>query len=59
MNKLSLKFQIFQTICMSDHGLCSTPQEILEATLIMYDYITEGVSMNETSKDNVSLFEVH
>lgn len=58
MNKLSLRYQIFQTLVMSDKTF-GTPQELLEAVTVMYDYITDGVSMNETSKDNVSLFEVH
>lgn len=55
MDQFSIKFQIFQSICMSNLDV-KTPQDMQEATALMFDYITKGMTFEEDRKGNV--FEI-
>jgi hypothetical protein len=58
MNSMNIRYQILTTLCMSNSVF--TPTEVLEATKLMYDYLTDGVDMKDekTSAKVSSIFEV-
>jgi hypothetical protein len=56
-DKATIKFQIFANLCMGNLEF-SSPQDILEATKVMYNFITEGVDVDGGDKPTATLHTV-
>ena len=53
MKKFSIKYQLFQSLCMSNMQFDS-PSELHEALVLVYNFITEDVDLDEDiDTDNV------